>query len=84
MLIHAKEKCRERLILCPNVFLGCTNKTGIPLSSLEKHIENDCEGENQRRRKIENSKFRREPVQCSLCGELVPLMLMKKHEVKKY
>ena len=48
------------------------------------HIDNDCEGEKDRRRKIENSKFRRELVQCSLCGELIPLMLMKKHEVKYY
>lgn len=77
--LHLSECCVLRTIMCPNIHRGCDQKE-IPLKQLQSHLLNDCKAEKKRQELIEKSKLRREEVVCSGCGELVPILFLKRHE----
>ncbi len=79
---HLKEKCSMRKIMCPNIHSGCDQRL-IPLSLLQHHLQFNCRAEQLRDEMIARSKVRYEPMQCTACGEFVPAMLLRKHEVER-
>ena len=62
-------------------FVWSLDTEGIPLDELQEHLKNNCKAEIWRDELISRSKLRKEPMQCILCGQMIPMEDLRIHEV---
>lgn len=82
LLIHCKEECNNRLIMCPNYGFGCY-LNNIPFSAVKDHILNECPAEKQREEMCARSHHRNTLILCASCGEKVSVRGYRQHELKE-
>lgn len=79
LYVHSNEKCPFRKVICPNYGQGCNEKE-VPFIEMNNHLKSDCNAEKWKEKLIANSKRRQMPLQCSTCGDFVPLSKWRRHE----